>query len=93
MNRTTRGTVIALGVAALFGTGSALADSSGDGHAGHDAKKDAKVACTGVNECKGKGECAGAGNSCAGSNSCKGKGVQMTSAEECQKKGGKVAAN
>lgn len=94
MNRTTRGTVVALGVAALFSAGTAFAESSSDGHDMHDgAKKDAKVACTGVNECKGKGECAGAGNSCAGSNSCKGKGVQMMSAADCQKKGGKVASN
>jgi len=93
MNRSTRGTVIALGVAALFGTGTALAESSADGHAAHDGKKNAKVACTGVNECKGKGQCGGAGNSCAGSNECKGKGVMMTSAEECEKKGGKVGAN
>jgi hypothetical protein len=93
MNRTTRGTVIALGVAALFSAGTALAEPAGDGHDTHDGKKDAKVACTGVNECKGKGECAGAGNSCAGSNSCKGKGVSMMSADDCQKKGGKVAAN
>ncbi len=93
MNRTTRGTVIALGVAALFSAGTAFAGSADDGHGAQDGKKDAKVACTGVNECKGKGECAGAGNSCAGSNSCKGKGVVMTSADDCQKKGGKVVPN
>lgn len=93
MNRSTRGTVIALGVAALFTTGTAFADSGSDAQAPHDAKKDAKVACTGVNECKGKGECAGAGNSCGGSNECKGKGVVMMGADDCQKKGGKVAAN
>ena len=74
MNRTTRGTVIALGVAALFTTGTAFADSGSDAQAPHDAKKDAKVACTGVNECKGKG-------------------VVMMGADDCQKKGGKVAAN
>ena len=91
MNRRARGAVIALGVAALFGARGALAE--GDSHDTHDgsAKKDAKVNCTGVNECKGKGECASAGNSCGGSNECKGKGVKMMSAEECQQKGGKVA--
>jgi hypothetical protein len=82
-----------IALAALFSAGTAFAESADDGHGAHDGKKDAKVACTGVNECKGKGECAGAGNSCAGSNSCKGKGVTMMSADDCQKKGGKVAAN
>lgn len=88
MNRKTKGAVIALGVAALFSARGALAES-GD-HA-HDAKKDAKVRCTGVNECKGKGECAAGGNACGGSNECKGKGIKMTTAEECKEKGGTVA--
>lgn len=90
MNRRARGAVIALGVAALFSARGALAEDTHDGHHGGE-KKDAKVNCTGVNECKGKGECASAGNSCGGSNECKGKGVVMMSAEECEKKGGKVA--
>jgi len=84
MNRTTKGAVIALTVAAMFSARAALAES----HAGE--KKDAKVRCSGINECKGKSECAGAGNSCGGMNSCKGKGVISTTEEECKKKGGKV---
>jgi hypothetical protein len=48
------------------------------------------VHCSGVNECKGKGACGTAEHSCAGLNSCKGKGWVEMSAEECQKKGGKV---
>ena len=94
MNRTTRGTVIALGVAALFSAGTAFAESADDGHGAHDGKKDAKVACTGVNECKGKGECHAADGShgCGGKNACKGKGWNMVAtAEECTKAGGKVA--
>jgi hypothetical protein len=90
MNRTTKGAVIALSVAALFTARGALAESD---HGSHDGKKEAKVRCTGVNECKGKGECAAGGNACGGSNECKGKGVKMMSADECQKKGGKVATN
>lgn len=92
MNRATKGAVIALGVAALFSARGALAES-GDHDAKHDAKKEAKVRCTGVNECKGKGECAAGGNSCGGSNECKGKGVKMMDAEECKQKGGTVATN
>jgi hypothetical protein len=92
MNRTAKGAVIALGVAALFSARGALAES-GDQGAPQDGKKEAKVRCTGVNECKGKGECAAGGNSCAGSNECKGKGMIMMDAEECKQKGGTVAAN
>ena len=89
MNRSTKGALIALSVAALFSARTATAES-GDKDSTQDAKKSAKVHCTGVNECKGKGECASASNSCAGSNSCKGKGVVMMSAEDCKAKGGKV---
>ena len=92
MNRTTKGAVIALGVAALFSARGAFAGSD-DKAAGHDAKKEAKVRCTGVNECKGKGECATGGNSCGGSNECKGKGVVMMGADKCKEKGGTVATN
>lgn len=90
MNRTTRGALIALGVAALFTAGQANASQ-------HDAdanaqKTDGKVRCVGINECKGKGECAGAGNSCGGMNECKGKGVVTTTEDECKQKGGKVVS-
>ena len=88
MKVSTKGALIAISVAALFGSRSALAASDSDS-----GKKDANVKCTGVNECAGKGSCAGAGNSCAGKNSCKGKGVLDMSAEECAKKGGKVLKN
>lgn len=50
-----------------------------------------EVHCAGINECKGKGSCAGATNACKAKNSCKGKGwVDVSSADECVKKGGKV---
>jgi len=92
MNRKTKGAVIALGVAALFSARGALAES-GDHGTHEDGKKEAKVRCTGVNECKGKGECAAGGNACGGSNECKGKGIKMMSAEKCKEKGGTVAPN
>lgn len=50
----------------------------------------AKVHCSGVNECKGKGGCKQAGNDCAGKNGCKGKGWVEMSAKDCKAKGGKV---
>jgi uncharacterized membrane protein len=86
MNDRSKGTIIALSVAALFAARGALAaDQAADA-----PKGDAKVHCSGINECAGKGSCAGAGNSCAGKNSCKGKGVVETTAEECAKKNGTV---
>jgi len=51
------------------------------------------VECAGVNACKGKGSCKGVENACKGKNECKGKGfVDMSSADECKKAGGKVVA-
>ena len=77
----TKGAVIAAMAAGFFSTAIPLAV-----HA-----EDAKVHCSGVNECKGKGACKSAGNACAGKNGCKGKGwIEMTD-KECKDKGGKVA--
>jgi uncharacterized membrane protein len=86
MRESSKGTIIALSVAALFGSGAAFAAEP----AADAPKGDAKVRCSGINECAGKGGCAGAGNACAGKNACKGKGVVETTAEECAKKNGTV---
>ena len=58
-----------------------------------DKTKEAKVKCSGINSCKGKGSCAGASNGCAGQNGCKGKGVVETTAKECKDKKGTVVAD
>ncbi len=52
------------------------------------------MACTGANDCKGKGSCKGASNDCKGKNDCKGQGGESMakSAKDCEAKGGKVAA-
>jgi hypothetical protein len=55
-------------------------------HAGH------KVACYGVNACKGKSACKTATSACKGQNSCKSKGAVMTSAKNCKKLGGTTKA-
>ena len=90
MNKLT-GAVVASVVAGLF-AGNALAAGAKDTK---DSKTtSAKVKCTGVNDCKGKGECSGDGHGCAGNNSCKGKGwITMDSAKACTDKGGKVLAD
>lgn len=56
------------------------------------AKETAKVKCSGINSCKGKGECKSAMSSCKGMNDCKGKGWVETSAKECKAKKGTVVS-
>ncbi|MEI8359331.1 MAG: hypothetical protein WCH13_12690, partial [Deltaproteobacteria bacterium] len=90
MKNSTKGTLIALSVAALFAARDARAT---DGGTTDSSKADAKVRCAGINECSGKGSCHGNGNSCAGTNSCKGKGVVETSRADCEKQGGKIIAD
>ena len=79
---TIKGAMVAATVAGLFAAAApAVVQAKGGG----------KVMCTGANACKGKGACKGADNDCKGKNACKGKGyVDLSSADECAKKGGKV---
>lgn len=51
-----------------------------------------KVACMGINDCKGHSACKSAQNDCKGKNGCKGQGKTMTTAEDCTAKGGKMMA-
>ena len=83
-----RSVAIASAVAALF---SASASAGEKAPAGKKyTKVELKVACLGVNECKGKGECGGGGHDCAGENACKGQGWIQLAAKDCKAKGGKV---
>jgi hypothetical protein len=56
------------------------------------SKSEAKVKCSGINSCKGKGACGTAKHDCAGKNACKGQGWMQTSQSECDAKGGKVVS-
>lgn len=87
MTKSTKGIVIASAVASLL-AGGALAGDKAPKKEAKDAS--ARVSCSGVNECKGKGECGGGGHDCAGENECKGKGWIAMSEKECKTKGGKV---
>jgi len=79
----TKGALIAAMAAGIFSAGAPLVASAADA---------AKVHCTGVNSCSGKGSCHSASNSCAGKNGCKGKGWMEMSEKECKDKGGKVTS-
>ena len=55
------------------------------------AEEAEKVACYGVNKCKGVGACGGQGHSCAGENKCKGHGYIKVDQETCLKiEGGRL---
>ena len=83
MNTVGRGMLIASAAAALVLAGNVVARATD--------KTASEVHCAGINACKGQGSCAGAENACKGKNTCKGKGyVDLSSADECAKKGGKV---
>src|SRR5438876_11415702 len=92
MNKVT-GAVVASLVAGLFAA-NALAADKGAKDAKDTKTTSAKVKCTGMNDCKGKGECNGDGHACAGHNDCKGKGwVTVADAKTCTDKGGKVVSD
>ena len=85
MIKVRRGMLIASAAASLILAGHVVARAAD--------KAGGEVHCAGINACKGKGSCAGAENSCKAKNDCKGKGyVDVGSAEECKKAGGKVIA-
>jgi hypothetical protein len=83
----TTGKAIAMTVAGLL-----LAAAPSVGHA-DDKTKEAKVKCSGINSCKGKGSCSSADHGCAGKNGCKGKGWVEATAKECKDKKGTVVAD
>lgn len=56
-------------------------------------KAEAKVACYGVNSCKGTGACKTAKNECKGQNSCKGMGFVLKTKNDCTTAGGKLTAS
>lgn len=50
-----------------------------------------KVACYGINKCKGTGDCGGKSSSCAGQNACSGQGFLKLDKETCLKiQGGRL---
>lgn len=91
-----RGTMIALAVAALLGTGceqqaSPSAKPRGEKPAAG-SDKPLKLACQHLNACKGTSACMTPANECAGMNACKGKGWVRMPEAECREKGGTPTA-
>ena len=86
MHSVKRGALIASAAASLILAGNLVARVG--------EKSGGEVHCAGINACKGKGSCAGADNACKAKNECKGKGyVDVGSADECTKAGGRVIAS
>lgn len=82
-SKLSKGTLLAVGAAALILSGCAGAGtksaSSGD-----------TVSCLGINSCKGTGACKTAENACKGQNACKGHGFLTVSSEDCSSKHGTI---
>jgi uncharacterized membrane protein len=85
MNQTTKNLLLSAAVAGIIG-GLAVSNNA---EAKDAKKKEKKIHCGGVNECKGKSECHTATTKCAGSNECKGKGWIAMTEKACKDKGGK----
>lgn len=79
------GATIAAAAAALVISGAAMGPMAIAGD-----KAEAKVACYGVNSCKGTGACKTAKNACKGQNSCKGTGFELKTKAECAAAKGKL---
>jgi hypothetical protein len=93
------GTMIAIAAGSLFAaactkseTKEAPPAAKQEAQPGATAEKVAKVHCTGVNDCTGKGACKSAANACAGKNACKGQGFIDLTDEDCKAKGGTIMA-
>lgn len=80
-NKMRTGAMIAFGAAAMIQSGFAISA---------EMATEAKVHCVGVNSCKGTSDCKTAENACKGQNVCKGHGFLITTAKDCDAKGGTV---
>ncbi len=81
MNKTS---IIAAAAAALFLAGAPALAATGD---------EEKVACDGMNACKGKSDCKTAHSECAGKNACKGQGMAKMSQADCDAAKAKAAGS
>jgi len=82
--RKTGAMVLAVTAASIFiGLNKAGINIVADAEAG-----EKKMACWGINSCKGTTDCTTAFNGCNGKNDCKGKGFKKVTTAECKEKGG-----
>ena len=83
-----RGIALAAVAAGLFAAMPLTAAAHSDGGDGHAHGGGANGKCIGGNACKGQSACKTANSQCAGQNDCKGQGFTITTAEDCEAKGG-----
>ena len=88
MRLTDRATGVALAAVAagLFAALPLASSAHSDAEEGHVHGSNGK--CVGGNACKGQSACKTATGTCAGQNACKGQGFTITTAEDCEAKGG-----
>ena len=77
-----KGTMIAIGAAALILTGCGASENT--------ASTAELVHCAGLNSCKGTSDCKTAENACKGQNVCKGHGFLAMTEADCAAKGGEI---
>ena len=87
MDKRARGLVAASVAGILAAVGTAALGQSVQA----EEKAAGKVACYGVNKCKGTGACGGKGHSCSGQNACKAQGYLQIEKDTCLKiEGGRL---
>ena len=87
MDKRARGLVAASVAGILAAVGAAALGQSVQA----EEKSAEKVACYGVNKCKGAGACGGKGHSCSGQNACKAQGYLQIEKDTCLKiEGGRL---
>ena len=74
MDQNVRRALVAASVAALLASTAAIFGQSVQAQEGAEDHDEGKVACYGINKCKGTGDCGGKGHGCAGKNACSGQG-------------------
>ena len=84
------GIALAAIAASLFTAMPLTSTAHSDGEDAHPHGVNGK--CVGGNACKGHSACRTANGQCAGQNACKSQGFSITTAEDCEEKGGTFEA-
>ncbi len=82
-----KGVALATMAAGLFAALPLTAVAHSDADEGH-AHSGTNGKCIGGNACNGQSACKTASSQCAGQNACQGEGFSITTAEDCDERGG-----